>query len=103
MLTNLPIRGTNLKLASYVHQNAACYGIVEGDGLIDLSRRLGARYPDLKTLIAHEGMDEARKAGAAQEPDLKLADAKLLPPIPNPGKIFCIGLNYEDHRQETKR
>ena len=28
---------------------------------------------------------------------------KLLPPIPNPGKIFCIGLNYEDHRQETKR
>ncbi len=103
MLTNLPIRGTNLKLASYVHQNAACYGIVEGDGVIDLTGRIGARYPDLKTLIEDAGLDEARKAGAAQKPDLNLADAKLLPPIPNPGKIFCIGLNYEDHRQETKR
>jgi 2-keto-4-pentenoate hydratase/2-oxohepta-3-ene-1,7-dioic acid hydratase in catechol pathway len=26
-----------------------------------------------------------------------------LPPIPNPGKIFCIGHNYEEHRQETGR
>ncbi len=26
---------------------------------------------------------------------------KLLAPIPNPGKILCIGLNYRDHAQET--
>jgi 2-keto-4-pentenoate hydratase/2-oxohepta-3-ene-1,7-dioic acid hydratase in catechol pathway len=85
-----------------MHANAACYGIVEGGGIIDLSRRIGARFPDIRTLLAHEGMDEARKA-AGQQPDLKLAEVNLMPPIPNPGKIFCIGLNYEDHRQETKR
>ena len=102
-LFDSPDKGTDLKLASYQHQNAACYGIVEGDAIIDLSRRIGARYPDIKTLLAHEGLAEARKAAAGQKPDLKLADALLLPPIPNPGKIFCIGLNYEDHRQETKR
>ena len=27
----------------------------------------------------------------------------LLPVIPNPGKIFCIGHNYEEHRLETER
>jgi 2-keto-4-pentenoate hydratase/2-oxohepta-3-ene-1,7-dioic acid hydratase in catechol pathway len=102
-LFDSPDLGTELKLASYLHQNAACYGIVEGAGIIDLSRRIGARFPDIKTLLAHEGLDEARKAAAGQNPDLRLADAQLLPPIPNPGKIFCIGLNYEDHRQETKR
>ena len=92
-----------MKLASYQHNNAACYGVVEGDGVIDLSRRIGARYPDLRTLLRHEGLDDARKAAAGQKPDLKFADLKMLPTIPNPGKIFCIGLNYEDHRKETKR
>ena len=32
-----------MKLASYMHDNAACYGSVVGDGIIDLSRRIGAR------------------------------------------------------------
>lgn len=96
-------QGTHLKLASYTYQNAAGYGIVEGDGIIDLTRRIGARFPDIRTLLAHEGLGEAKKAAAGQKPDLKLSEVKLLPPIPNPGKIFCIGLNYEDHRQETKR
>ncbi len=95
-------KGSNLKLASYQHNNAAGYGIVEGDSIIDLSLRIGARFPDLRTLLAHEGLAEARKA-CGQKPDFRLADVTLLPTIPNPGKIFCIGLNYEDHRQETKR
>ena len=94
--------GPNLKLASYQHNNAAGYGIVEGDSIIDLSLRIGARFPDIRTLLAHEGLGEARKA-CGQKPDFGLADVMLLPTIPNPGKIFCIGLNYEDHRQETKR
>ncbi len=92
-----------MKLAAYMHQNAACYGVVEGDSIVDLSRRIGAHYPDIRTLLRHEGLGEARKAAAGQKPDLKLSEVTLLPPIPNPGKIFCIGLNYEDHRQETKR
>lgn len=92
-----------MKLASYQHNNAACYGVVEGDGIVDLSRRIGARYPDIRTLLRHEGLDDARKAAAGQKPDLKLADVTMLPTIPNPGKIFCIGLNYEDHRKETRR
>jgi len=94
-----------LKLASYVHANAAGYGVVDapGTGIVDLTRRIGARHPDLKSLIAANAFDEARKAAAGQLPDFKLAEVKLLPPIPNPGKIFCIGLNYEDHRKETKR
>ena len=92
-----------MKLATYLHQGHAGYGIVEGDGIIDLTRRIGARFPDIRTLLAHEGLGEAKKAAAGQKADLKLSEVILLPPIPNPGKIFCIGLNYEDHRQETRR
>ncbi len=32
---------------------------------------------------------------------LALDDLRLLPPVPRPGKITCIGLNYADHRQEA--
>jgi 2-keto-4-pentenoate hydratase/2-oxohepta-3-ene-1,7-dioic acid hydratase in catechol pathway len=92
-----------MKLASYMHDNAACYGSVVGDGIIDLSRRIGARYRDIRTLLANGGLGPAQKASAGQPPDLKLAEVRLLPVIPNPGKIFCIGLNYEDHRKESRR
>lgn len=91
-----------MKLASYLHDNTACYGSVDGEGIIDLSRRIGARYPDIRSLLAGGGVEAARKAAAGQAPDLKLAGVTLLPVIPNPGKIFCIGLNYDDHRKEGK-
>ena len=29
------------------------------------------------------------------------ATSRLLPPIPDPGKIICIGLNYRDHAAES--
>lgn len=103
MLTPFLHREMPVKLVSFVHQNAAGYGAVDGAGIVDLTRRLGARYPDIRTLLAHDGLAEARKAAAGQAADMKLSEVRLLPPIPNPGKIFCIGLNYEDHRQETKR
>ena len=31
------------------------------------------------------------------------ARARLLPPVPDPRKIICIGLNYRDHAAETKQ
>ena len=29
-----------------------------------------------------------------------LADVRLLPVVPQPGKIVCVGLNYAEHAQE---
>ena len=91
-----------MKLASYLHDNVPCYGSVVGDGIVDLSRRIGARYADLRALLAAGALAQAQQASAGQPPDLKLSEVKLLPVIPNPGKIFCIGLNYDDHRKEGK-
>lgn len=31
------------------------------------------------------------------------AQVKLLPVVPNPGKILCVGLNYDSHRKEAGR
>ncbi len=37
------------------------------------------------------------------QPEYALHAVRLLPVIPNPAKIFCVGLNYETHRRETGR
>lgn len=49
--------------------------------------------------------DDAALAGLAKKlegaPEFALSDVTLLPPIPRPRKILCIGLNYLDHSQES--
>ncbi|HEX7251175.1 MAG TPA: fumarylacetoacetate hydrolase family protein [Burkholderiales bacterium] len=91
-----------MKLVTYRHRGAVSYGAISGEGIVDLARALAPRFPDVRSLFAG-GLPEARRACEGRKPDLALAEAELLPPIPNPGKLFCIGLNYEDHRKETKR
>ncbi len=91
-----------MKLGSFRLDGKNSYGIFTERGVIDLGKRLGTKYPDLKALIAADALGEAR-ALAATNPDAALDSIAHLPVIPNPGKILCIGLNYEEHRKETKR
>jgi 2-keto-4-pentenoate hydratase/2-oxohepta-3-ene-1,7-dioic acid hydratase in catechol pathway len=42
---------------------------------------------------------DALRVGKAIDP----ATVRLLPPVPRPEKILCIGLNYTDHARETGR
>ncbi len=44
-----------MKLASFLYQGKRSYGIVQADGVIDLGRRLGDRYGDLKALLQGTG------------------------------------------------
>ncbi len=92
-----------MKLISFLLHNTPSYGIVQGDDVLNLTPILGAQAPDLKSLIAHNMLDQAAKALASHKPDLKFADLHLLPVITNPNKIVCVGLNYADHVRETGR
>lgn len=92
-----------MKFISFLQRERASYGIVQGGDVIDLLPLLGDRAPDLKAMIANGLLPDAVKAAATQQPTLKLADLQLLPVIPQPGKIFCIGLNYHEHVRESNR
>ncbi|HEX6001387.1 MAG TPA: fumarylacetoacetate hydrolase family protein [Hyphomicrobiaceae bacterium] len=75
------------------------FGAVVGDGIVDLGKRL-ARHPTLRALIAADGLGEAREAAAGVQGDHKLDDVTLLPPVPCPEKLWCIGINYPDRNKE---
>jgi len=92
-----------LKYVSFQTDSHTSYGVVQGDRVLDLGLLFGPRSPDLKTLIAEGLLLAAADKAAAHKADLSLADLQLLPVIPNPGKIVCVGLNYRDHVAETKR
>ncbi|XP_017104650.2 oxaloacetate tautomerase fahd2, mitochondrial [Drosophila bipectinata] len=59
---------------------------------------------DLKTLIAQNPNLEELAQKAAKQPRLEITDdVTLLPPLTDPGKIICIGLNYQDHCDEQNK
>jgi 2-keto-4-pentenoate hydratase/2-oxohepta-3-ene-1,7-dioic acid hydratase in catechol pathway len=68
-------------------------------GIIDAGRRL-KDFPTLKSLLAHGALDELKKL-QSERPDHALAAVVLLPTIPDPDKIFCIGVNYATHLAES--
>lgn len=88
-----------MKLAAYLLNGRRSYGIVSGNGIIDLFSRLGQHYSDLKSLLAGDGLTAA--AYFQNQPvDLMLDQVAFLPVIDNPGKIICVGMNYADKRLE---
>lgn len=93
-----------MKLISFLNaQQQPSYGVVLGEDVLDLGPILGAQAPDLKALIVGKQLDAAAQAVRTHKPTLKYADLTLLPVIPNPGKIICVGLNYAEHVRETGR
>ena len=92
-----------MKYISFAVADYMSYGAVQDDRIVDLGRLFGARAPDLKALIASDLLGEAAEAAAHHGATLALADVTLLPVIPNPGKIVCVGLNYSEHVRETGR
>jgi 2-keto-4-pentenoate hydratase/2-oxohepta-3-ene-1,7-dioic acid hydratase in catechol pathway len=91
-----------MKLASFSIRNRATWGIVDSPSVLDLGAVLRQSYPDLKSWIAR-GEQGTLKDAIASAPRYGLDEISWLPVIPNPEKIFCVGLNYELHRKETGR
>jgi 2-keto-4-pentenoate hydratase/2-oxohepta-3-ene-1,7-dioic acid hydratase in catechol pathway len=91
-----------MKLVSFIANGRTSWGAVVDGGIVDLGSRL-PDFADVRTLLAKDGLAKAKAALAGAKPDHTMDAISLLPPIPNPEKIFCVGLNYADHVVETKR
>ena len=92
-----------MKLVSFSAGGEDAYGAVVGDGIVNLSARIGAQFPDLKALLSGDGLAAAAEAAEGAEPDHGLDEVDYRPVIGNPDKIICVGLNYRAHREETGR
>lgn len=88
-----------MRLVSFRHADASKFGALVEGGIIDFSER----WPSLREAIAGKGLPQLAAAAKTTRADLALEDVELLPTIPNPDKIICVGLNYASHVGEVGR
>lgn len=92
-----------MKFISYIYQKKPSYGVVVGDGVYDLGKKFGKKFPTLRAALLEGALNTLKKAAKGKKPNIKLAKVQLLPVIPDARKIVCVGLNYREHRAETGR
>ena len=100
-----------MKFISYRIVNRESWGVVGPDGgVIDLCAEFGVTMPTLRNYLASSDAEKAKVAEycntgfggtLGKSSDFPASDITLREPITDPGKIFCVGLNYRKHAEET--
>src|SRR5205807_10429062 len=75
--------------------------IVVADGIIDVGGE--SKHPTLRAALEANALDDIAREAKAAKSSLALSQVALLPPIPVPDKIVCVGLNYRAHAEEAGR
>jgi 2-keto-4-pentenoate hydratase/2-oxohepta-3-ene-1,7-dioic acid hydratase in catechol pathway len=97
-----------MKLVSYGEPGAEVPGVIIGDRVLDL-RTSAPGFPDtIRGVLEEDLLDKVKQLVTAArllpadffEP---VASVRLGPPVTNPSKIICLGLNYRDHADEQHR
>ena len=100
-----------MRLVTYAARDGASHlGALRDHGVVDLSaaaRELGLAREIFSSMSSwlesgpNRLIDPARLTSTAATSALPLSEVRLLPPVPRPGKIVAIGLNYRDHSTES--
>ena len=76
--------------------------------MLRMKARAGMASPARRGFPRHSARADRRRRGPVragrslrQSPAIDLNTVLLLPPVPKPPKILCVGLNYDDHLEES--
>jgi 2-keto-4-pentenoate hydratase/2-oxohepta-3-ene-1,7-dioic acid hydratase in catechol pathway len=91
-----------MNFISFLNNNEERFGIVFNNKVTDLTGQIN-NIKSLKELIQFNCLEEGRSYAKNNPGDIDINSIKLLPVIPNPSKIICVGLNYHEHVKETEK
>jgi 2-keto-4-pentenoate hydratase/2-oxohepta-3-ene-1,7-dioic acid hydratase in catechol pathway len=95
-----------MRLVTYDSGRGPRAGVLSGEhGIVDIWDSLDESprcEPSLSEVIRAGLLEKARGVEDA-EPAAHVHESALLPPIVDPQKIVCLGLNYRSHAEETGR
>jgi 2-keto-4-pentenoate hydratase/2-oxohepta-3-ene-1,7-dioic acid hydratase in catechol pathway len=93
-----------MKLCTFqIQDGAPAVGLVVGDSVIRITDHLSAAPCSMIELITAwaDWREPLQQLAASGAPGIALDQVTLLAPVPRPGKILGIGLNYADHVEES--
>ncbi|VWX50060.1 fumarylacetoacetate hydrolase family protein [Novosphingobium sp. 9U] len=91
-----------MKIARYsTTQGEVRLGLIINDGIIDLAHLPEAPSSPSELIENWSSLSGGVAALAGRAADHQLDEVTLLAPLPRPGKILALGLNYADHAAEA--
>ena len=89
------------RLATFDIKGETRFGAVTEKGVVDLTERV-TDVRDLRAAVEQGALRRLVDLGERHAADYTLDDVVLRPPIQNPEKIICVGVNYPDRNAEYK-
>jgi 2-keto-4-pentenoate hydratase/2-oxohepta-3-ene-1,7-dioic acid hydratase in catechol pathway len=90
-----------MKFMSYRSDGRSGWGALRDDRIVDLIAATGA--PTLGAALQRFDIAQLERLAAGEKAGAHWTEVECLPVIVENTKIFCIGLNYEEHRVEARR
>lgn len=84
---------------SFSHAGQEGFGVVEEETVLDIS---SDRWPRLRAALSVASREEIAAEAKENGVEIALSDVTYLPPVTDPEKIICVGLNYATHAGESK-
>lgn len=88
-----------MRFLTFNHAGKESWGAITDEGVIDLGNLVGS---SLLEVLQNDKLEAMKKLAGGLEVDYKAEDVEYLPPISNPGKIACVGVNYANRNAEYK-
>ena len=82
-----------MNIGSFLLGTKSLYGVFSGDIVTPVSFDFLRRYPTLRDVLDDSALDLMKQNIELNRP-IALSDIRFLPPVPNPRKIVCVGMNY---------
>jgi 2-keto-4-pentenoate hydratase/2-oxohepta-3-ene-1,7-dioic acid hydratase in catechol pathway len=92
-----------MKLLTYSHDGRQTYGVLCGDGVVDVAPIASEAGATLRNALERRSLGRIKEWAASRQPTVGLDRITFLPVIPDPRKIFCVGINYRSHVEEAGR
>ena len=92
-----------MKLVTFARMGKISFGALKAGGVVDLTGRIDHNANSVKDILKLNLVEKAKEYIKEKDGEISISEVTFLPVIPDPEKIFCIGLNYQEHKKETGR
>ena len=91
-----------MKLVTIAIDGRPRAGLIDGDDVIDINAADPTIPAEMRAILAAGALERVRRLAGTRAHRVPLRGATLLAPVPDPGIVLSVGMNYREHLAEMK-